>query len=251
MTCFNCKKKVIIRQAVPSSDKTSCQKTNNPPREWLELYATLELVPCIWYPVRVRKAWEKTRRVTMAIIGSKVTITKTVPMTRTVRMAKTVTIAMTSLPLPDKLGKVWFFEKTFCWLTLAWFFTFNSTDIRFARRELVWMIYTAADNQIGRTFWCKRISGGPWGTMIKVFVAWSWRPRLFLLLAKFHCLARSWRGYDPRRVFRLPQCLPSDSVAELPTQIGINNNSINLVCFLDCRATHLNAQNKHIDGLIN
>ena len=64
--------------------------------------------------------------------------------------ARTVKIVMTSLTLLDKLGKVWFFQKTFCWLTLAWFFTFSNADIWFAGRELVWMTYMAADNQADR-----------------------------------------------------------------------------------------------------
>ena len=38
--------------------------------------------------------------------------------------------------LQDKLGKVWFFQKTFCWLTLAWFFTFSSANIRFVSEGL-------------------------------------------------------------------------------------------------------------------
>ena len=66
-------------------------------------------------------------------------------------MAGTVKIAISSLTLLDKLGKVWFFQKTFCWLTLAWFFTFSNADIWFAGRELAWMTYTAADNQADRT----------------------------------------------------------------------------------------------------
>ena len=34
--------------------------------------------------------------------------------------------------------------EDFCWLTLAWFFTFSNADIWFAGRELIWMTYTAA-----------------------------------------------------------------------------------------------------------
>ena len=34
-------------------------------------------------------------------------------------IAKTVKIAITNLTLLDKLGKVWFFQKIFCWLMLA------------------------------------------------------------------------------------------------------------------------------------
>ena len=66
-------------------------------------------------------------------------------------MAETVKIAISSLTLLDKLGKVWFFQKMFCWLTLALFFIFNNADIWFAGKELVWMTYTAADNQADRT----------------------------------------------------------------------------------------------------
>ena len=62
-----------------------------------------------------------------------------------------VIIAMTSFLFPDKLGKVWFFQKTFCWLTLIWSFIFNSADIRFAGRELVWITYTIVDDQAGGT----------------------------------------------------------------------------------------------------
>ena len=50
-----------------------------------------------------------------------------------ISMARMVTIAMTSLPLPDKLGKVWFFQETFlvidtktemnsCWQPSGWNF---------------------------------------------------------------------------------------------------------------------------------
>ena len=66
-------------------------------------------------------------------------------------MTRTVRIAIISLMLLDKLEKVLFFQKTFCWLTLVWFFTFSNTNIWFADRELVWMTYTAADNQADRT----------------------------------------------------------------------------------------------------
>ena len=75
-------------------------------------------------------------------------------------MARTVTIAITSLTLLVKLGKVWFLQKTFCWLTLACFFTFSNANIWFARRGLVWMTYTAADNQAGGTFQYKKMCDG-------------------------------------------------------------------------------------------
>ena len=87
-----------------------------------------------------------------------VLMSMTVSIATTFTMTRMVTIAMTSFPLPDKPGKVWFFQKTFCWLTLAWSFTFSSADLRFAGRELVWKTYTAADDQaVGM---CKRICGG-------------------------------------------------------------------------------------------
>ena len=54
-------------------------------------------------------------------------------------IARMVRIVITSLMLLDKLKKGWFFQKTFCWLTLAWFFTFSSTNIRFASEGLTWL----------------------------------------------------------------------------------------------------------------
>ena len=76
-----------------------------------------------------------------------------------VLIATTVTIAITSFSFPDKLRKVWFFQKTFCWLTLAWSFTFSNVDIRFAGKKLVWVIYTTADDQAGGNLWSKGTCG--------------------------------------------------------------------------------------------
>ena len=76
-----------------------------------------------------------------------------------VLIATTVTIAMTSFPFPDKLGKVWFFQKTFSWLTLAWSFIFISADLRSAGTELVWVTYTTVDDQAGGTFRSKGTCG--------------------------------------------------------------------------------------------
>ena len=68
-----------------------------------------------------------------------------VSMASTVTIARTVIIAIPSLILLDKLGKIWFFQKTFCRLTLAWFFTFSFANIWFVGRKLVYKNYTAAN----------------------------------------------------------------------------------------------------------
>ena len=65
------KRRVTTRQSVPSQEGES----QRPPLWWLELFATLECVPCIRYPVWVWKDQEE---------------------------ATTVTIAMTSFPFADK-----------------------------------------------------------------------------------------------------------------------------------------------------
>ena len=65
--------------------------------------------------------------------------------------ARIVRILMISLTLLNKLRKIWFFQKIFCWLTLAWFFTLSNANIWFAGRELIWMTYTAVNNQADRT----------------------------------------------------------------------------------------------------
>ena len=121
-----------------------------------------------------------------------------VPTTRMVTMARTVTIAITNLPLADKLERVWFFQKTCYCLTLAWFFTFRNADIRFEGRELVWMTYTAADDQAGGTFRSKKTCGcGPKGL-------WS---SLVMHMTAIRGLVSKAKNDDPRRVFRLYQYL--------------------------------------------
>ena len=79
-------------------------------------------------------------------------------------------------------------------------------------RELVWRTYLAADNQTGGTHQCKRIGGGPWGTMIKVFMARSWRSRM-----------------SPSQSPPISRITSSSFAAELSKHTGINNYPIGLV----------------------
>ena len=214
-------------------------------------------------------------------------------------MASMLTIAITSLPLPDKLGKVWFFQKTFCWLTLAWFFTFSSADIRFAGRKLVWMTYTAADDQAGRTLQCKRMcDGGPkdddkilCGSVseaknvhpfcqaqitsldvenvpVTISAEYSDYTNVFLLDSAAELLEHTGLTFqvahrcsdmahpqDGRYPLPWIEALPSWSKCQFQ-QEKVHKRSRLLSTFhlrlqQDCRATHLDAQNELINGLIN
>ena len=64
--------------------------------------------------------------------------------------------------LQNKLGKVWFFQKTFCWLMLAWFFTFSNADIRFASEGLTRLQTTKRV----KLFSAKKCATAAQGTMI-------------------------------------------------------------------------------------
>ena len=121
------------------------------------------------------------------------------------------------------LGKVWFFQKTFCWLTLAWSFTLSNADIRFAGREFVWMTYTAADNQADGTFQSERTCGcGPRGLWLNLAVQVS-SIRDSVLEDK-NVPVTVPAEYSDHTDVSSP-----DSTAELPERTGINDHLIGLV----------------------
>ena len=121
------KRKVIMQQAVLSPGKTPRQRTNNPLCQWLELFATLEYIPCIRSPVRVWKLWDKIRTVSMT---STATIAMKALRVTTFVMAM---MASTKFSLQNKIAKVWLFWKPFYWLKLAWFVILSCADIRFTK----------------------------------------------------------------------------------------------------------------------
>ena len=74
-------------------------------------------------------------------------------------------------------------RRLFCWLTLAWFFTFSNADIRFAsegltRLENLYGCRSFADDQVVELFSAKECATAAQGTMIKAFVARSRRSRM-------------------------------------------------------------------------
>ena len=101
-------------------------------------------------------------------------------------------------PLQDKLGKVWFFQKTFCWLTLAWFFTFSSADIRFASEGLT---------RLQTTKRIEILNGGP-------------RDDLWLGLGGQEC-----PRHDLRRVFGLHRYF---GINNYPIDLTISNHPLAL-----------------------
>ena len=65
--------------------------------------------------------------------------------------------------LQDKLNEGLILPKDFCWLTLAWFFTFSSADIRFASEGLTCLenLYgcrSFADDQVVELFSAKEFA---------------------------------------------------------------------------------------------
>ena len=100
-----------------------------------------------------------------------------------------VSMAIAGLTLQNKLRKVCFFQNSFCWLTLAWFFTFSSADIQFG---FGWL------TQIQTTKRVELLNGGS-------------KDNLWLGLG-----SQEYPRHDLRRVFGLPQ------------YFGINNYPIDL-----------------------
>ena len=139
-----------------------------------------------------------------------------------VTMARTVMIAMTSLTLLDRLGKVWLFQKTFCWLTLAWYFTFSNADIQFARKKLVWMTYTAAKDHVGGTLQSERTCGcSPRGLWLNLVVQVS--------SIQDSILDKNVPIIVPVKYADHTDISSSDSTMELPECISINEYTIGLV----------------------
>ena len=132
--------------------------------------ATLEQVPCIWYPIWFRqKNDEDEDKDVRALIDSGNEINAIHPAYATklgLRARKinvgaqkidrshldTFGMVIADCSVKDKLGRVWFFQKTFLLANIdlevvleMLFLTLNKADIRFAEQELVWRTYMAAE----------------------------------------------------------------------------------------------------------
>ena len=170
-----------------------------------------------------------------------VTIAMSVSMAKTVLIATMVTITIISLPIPDKLANVWFFQETFLLVNISMilgmpFLTFGSTNIWFAERKLVWKTYTAVKflpttKQI-KLFSAKKFAMAALGNIKSLCNSFLKAKNIHPFLPSTNCLARRWRGphHDFHQIFGLHQCfLSSDSTAELSKHTGIKNYPINLV----------------------
>ena len=65
---------------------------------------------------------------------------------------ETLGMIISGSSLQDKLGMVRFFQETFLLVVLGMLFlTLGSAGLRFVEEKFIWMTYTAADNQAGKT----------------------------------------------------------------------------------------------------
>ena len=144
-----------------------------------------------------------------------------ISITMMVLIAIMVTITMISLPLLDKLAKVWFFQKTFGWLTLAWFFTFSHADIQSTKSLSRELIRLQTTKRI-KLFNPKKLAAMALGANDEACGTHGIHLRLGL--GDHKCLR-----YNPRRVLRLYQCLFLVFTVVLSKHSGINNYPIGLV----------------------
>ena len=221
--------------------------------------ANLERVPCIRYPVRLRKDQDEVE----ALIDSGSEVNAMHPayaakLGLRVREADvgaqkidgshldTFGMVIAGFLVEDKLGKVRFFQETFLLANISLevvlgipFLTLSSVDIRFPERELAWRTYTAAEalpttrrvEIIDKEEFAETVLGGDDEAYVVHVMAVS-KPSSMPIHASRQAQVASLVSEEaniPVEYSDFSDVFSPDSAAELPEHTGFNDHPIDLV----------------------
>ena len=221
--------------------------------------ANLERVPCIRYPVRLRKDQDEVEALIdsgsevnamhpayAAKLGLRVRETDVGAQKIDGSHLDTFGMVIAGFSVEDKLGKVRFFQETFLLANISLevvlgmpFLTLSSVDIRFPERELAWRTYTAAEalpttrrvEIIDKEEFAETVLGGDDEAYVVHVMAVS-KPSSMPIHASRQAQVASLVSEEaniPVEYSDFSDVFSPDSAAELPEHTGFNDHPIDLV----------------------